>query len=171
MPSVSRKQHKLMEIAAHTPGGYGGVPQKVGKDFAAADKSAGKFKPKRNSTMKKHGDGGMMESGDGMSPRKAMASGKGGEGNFGVQSYEEEHGGMGTHPDAKAGTGAKGAMEDHERGIGHPIHHTKGHLPAQAAPGHGPHHVEGYGDHHGREQHPEHRHETKSHKERMKDGV
>jgi len=38
MPSTSAKQHKLMEIAAHTPGGYGGVPQKVGKDFAAADK-------------------------------------------------------------------------------------------------------------------------------------
>lgn len=38
MPSVSKKQHKLMEAAAHTPGGYGGVPQAVGKDFAAADK-------------------------------------------------------------------------------------------------------------------------------------
>ena len=39
MPSTSPKQHKLMEIAAHTPGGYGGVPQSVGKDFAAADKA------------------------------------------------------------------------------------------------------------------------------------
>ena len=37
MPSVSAKQHKLMEIAAHTKGGFGGVPQKVGKEFAAAD--------------------------------------------------------------------------------------------------------------------------------------
>lgn len=27
-----------MRAAAHTPGGYGGVPQKVGKDFVAADK-------------------------------------------------------------------------------------------------------------------------------------
>lgn len=27
-----------MEAAAHTKGGFGGVPQKVGKDFAAADK-------------------------------------------------------------------------------------------------------------------------------------
>ena len=27
-----------MEIAAHTKGGYGGVPQKVGKEFAKADK-------------------------------------------------------------------------------------------------------------------------------------
>ena len=38
MPSVSAAQHKLMVIAAHTPGGYGGVPQKVGKDFETADK-------------------------------------------------------------------------------------------------------------------------------------
>ena len=38
MPSKSPKQHRLMEAAAHTPGGYGGVPQKVGKEFAAADK-------------------------------------------------------------------------------------------------------------------------------------
>ena len=38
MPSKSASQHRLMEIAAHTPGGYGGVPQKVGKDFVEADK-------------------------------------------------------------------------------------------------------------------------------------
>lgn len=38
MPSVSPAQHNLMEAAAHTPGGYDGVPQAVGKDFAAADK-------------------------------------------------------------------------------------------------------------------------------------
>lgn len=38
MPSKSASQHRLMEAAAHTPGGYGGVPQKVGKDYAAADK-------------------------------------------------------------------------------------------------------------------------------------
>jgi hypothetical protein len=30
-----------MEIAAHTKGGYGGVPQSVGKDFAKADDKAG----------------------------------------------------------------------------------------------------------------------------------
>lgn len=30
-----------MEIAAHTKGGYAGVPQGVGKDFAKADDSAG----------------------------------------------------------------------------------------------------------------------------------
>lgn len=41
MPSVSKAQKRLMDAAAHTPGGYGGVPQSVGKDFAAADKAAG----------------------------------------------------------------------------------------------------------------------------------
>lgn len=28
-----------MQAAAHTPGGYGGVPQAVGKEFASADKA------------------------------------------------------------------------------------------------------------------------------------
>jgi hypothetical protein len=37
MPSKSPAQHRLMEAAAHTPGGYGGVPQSVGRDFARAD--------------------------------------------------------------------------------------------------------------------------------------
>lgn len=46
MPSKSPAQHKLMEIAKHTPGGYDGVPQSVGADFAAADKAEGKFKPR-----------------------------------------------------------------------------------------------------------------------------
>lgn len=39
MPSKSPAQHKLMEAAAHTPGGFGGVPQSVGKEFVAADES------------------------------------------------------------------------------------------------------------------------------------
>ena len=39
MPSKSRAQHNLMEAAAHTKGGYGGVSQKVGKEFAEADES------------------------------------------------------------------------------------------------------------------------------------
>lgn len=38
MPSKSAAQHRLMEAAAHTKGGFGGVPQKVGKEFANADK-------------------------------------------------------------------------------------------------------------------------------------
>jgi hypothetical protein len=29
-----------MQAAAHTPGGYGGVPQSVGREFVAADKGA-----------------------------------------------------------------------------------------------------------------------------------
>ena len=45
MPSKSPAQHRLMEAAAHTPGGYGGVPQSVGQEYASADegkKFAGK---------------------------------------------------------------------------------------------------------------------------------
>ena len=37
MPSKSPAQHRLMEAAAHTKGGFGGIPQKVGKEFANAD--------------------------------------------------------------------------------------------------------------------------------------
>jgi hypothetical protein len=43
MPSKSPAQHRLMEAAAHTKGGFGGVPQKVGKEFARADEGK-KFK-------------------------------------------------------------------------------------------------------------------------------
>jgi hypothetical protein len=42
MPSKSKSQHRLMEAAAHTKGGYGGVPQSVGKEFAKADAAKGK---------------------------------------------------------------------------------------------------------------------------------
>jgi len=38
MPSKSPAQHRLMQAAAHTKGGFGGVPQKVGKEFVQADK-------------------------------------------------------------------------------------------------------------------------------------
>ena len=37
-----------MNIAAHTPGGYGGVPEAVGKEFHAADKAKESQKSKRN---------------------------------------------------------------------------------------------------------------------------
>ena len=99
-----------------------------------------------------HHEGGeaIMGGSKGMSPRKAMASGMHAEGNFGVDSYESEHGGPSeTHPDHAAMTGAKGAMADHERGIGHSIHHSKHHHPAQAAPDHGPTHPGGHMLHHG----------------------
>lgn len=38
MPSKSESQARLMAAAAHTSGGYGGVPQSVGQDFNQADK-------------------------------------------------------------------------------------------------------------------------------------
>lgn len=41
MPSKSPAQKRLMAAAAHTRGGYAGVPQSVGKEFAAADKARG----------------------------------------------------------------------------------------------------------------------------------
>lgn len=36
-----------MAIAAHTPGGYGGVPQSVGKEFNQADKGKSVKKSKK----------------------------------------------------------------------------------------------------------------------------
>lgn len=41
MPDVSAAQKRLMQAAEHTPGGYDGVPQSVGKKFVDADKAAG----------------------------------------------------------------------------------------------------------------------------------
>lgn len=52
MPSKSKAQEKLMNIAAHTKGGYGGVPQSVGKEFHGADKHVGKFKKHHSPTQK-----------------------------------------------------------------------------------------------------------------------
>ena len=45
MPSTSKAQHNLMEAVAHDPGfaKKAGIPQKVGKDFASADRAGGKF--------------------------------------------------------------------------------------------------------------------------------
>ena len=45
MPSVSKKQHNLMEAVAHNPAFAKkvGIPQSVGQDFATADKGK-KFK-------------------------------------------------------------------------------------------------------------------------------
>jgi hypothetical protein len=44
MPDKSKSQQRLMRAAAHTPGGYGGVSQAVGREFVDADKKAGKRK-------------------------------------------------------------------------------------------------------------------------------
>jgi hypothetical protein len=41
MPSKSASQARLMAAAAHTPGGFGGVPQSVGQEFNQADKGTG----------------------------------------------------------------------------------------------------------------------------------
>jgi hypothetical protein len=37
-----------MEVAAHTKGGFGGVPEKVGKDFVAADKAEHRYRPRKD---------------------------------------------------------------------------------------------------------------------------
>lgn len=49
MPSKSPAQKRLMQAAAHTTGGYGGVPQSVGKEFVAADKAKKKPQSVRDS--------------------------------------------------------------------------------------------------------------------------
>jgi len=45
MPSKSPAQRRLMAAAAHTPGGYGGVPQSVGKEFNEADQAEASMQP------------------------------------------------------------------------------------------------------------------------------
>lgn len=47
MPSKSPAQARLMAAAAHTPGGYGGVPQSVGEKFNKADAGTGIIQPKK----------------------------------------------------------------------------------------------------------------------------
>ena len=37
MPVRSKAQNRLMQAAAHSKGGYDGVPQSVGKEFVMAD--------------------------------------------------------------------------------------------------------------------------------------
>lgn len=44
MPAKSPAQERLMRAAAHTPGGYGGVPQSVGKEFIGKDQARNKLK-------------------------------------------------------------------------------------------------------------------------------
>lgn len=54
MPSKTAKQAKLMRIAAHTPGGFGGVPQSVGQDFMHADMHT-RREARRTARAVKHG--------------------------------------------------------------------------------------------------------------------
>jgi hypothetical protein len=44
MPSKSPEQARLMAAAAHTKGGYGGVPQSTGKEFNQADTGSAQLK-------------------------------------------------------------------------------------------------------------------------------
>lgn len=59
MPSKTPAQRKLMAIAAHTPGGYGGVSQSVGQEFHSKDR--GKYgamtKNGKKKKKKHHGFG------------------------------------------------------------------------------------------------------------------
>jgi hypothetical protein len=55
MPPVSEAQRRLMQAAAHTKGGIGGVPQKVGKEFASADKGGKLPQHKSSKTSVKKG--------------------------------------------------------------------------------------------------------------------
>ena len=53
MPSVSEKQRKAMQAAAHGKSTIG-IPEKVGKEFAAADrKKGGQFNLKKEKRGKK----------------------------------------------------------------------------------------------------------------------
>lgn len=55
MPSKSPVQARLMAAAAHTPGGYGGVPQSVGKEFNTADRGTGILSSHKPHPAYRHG--------------------------------------------------------------------------------------------------------------------
>lgn len=54
MPSKSPAQARLMRAAAHTSGGFGGVPQSVGREFVAADKGSAKSRDEHMKRKAKH---------------------------------------------------------------------------------------------------------------------
>lgn len=58
MPSKSPAQHRLMEAAAHTKGGYAGVPQAVGREFVEADEREERKKGREEDRGKKCGPTG-----------------------------------------------------------------------------------------------------------------
>lgn len=62
MPSKSAAQARLMAAAAHTPGGYDGVPQKVGREFNQADKVTGILKRKSKKQPSRDGLGAYAKS-------------------------------------------------------------------------------------------------------------
>jgi hypothetical protein len=70
VPSVSKKQHNLMEAVAHNKGFAKkvGIPQSVGKDFAAADKgktfkSGGAARQNVNQPKTNHGNQALFKEG------------------------------------------------------------------------------------------------------------
>ena len=72
MPTKSPAQKRLMQAAAHTKGGFGGVPQKVGKEFVFADKRLNKGNTVKK--VKKMADGGLSSLGS-MIPGTSTAAG------------------------------------------------------------------------------------------------
>lgn len=74
-----------MQAAAHTKGGFGGVPQKVGKEFVSADKRLPSSKTKKMADGGIAGLGGMIANGPSTLPTpsavpKGSFSGTGGGG-------------------------------------------------------------------------------------------
>lgn len=49
MPSVSKKQHNTMQAAKHNPAFAKkvGIPQKVAREFVAADKRVGRYQKRK----------------------------------------------------------------------------------------------------------------------------
>ena len=77
------------------------------------------------------------------SPRKQMGMGVATDSLGKPSTYPGSGDSATRNPDMAMRSGEQGDgnhLKDHERGIGQPIEHAKGYLPAQAAPRHGPHH-------------------------------
>jgi hypothetical protein len=62
-----------MQAAAHTKGGFGGVPQKVGKEFVSADKRLPSSKAKKMADGGIAGLGGMIANGPSTPPTPASS--------------------------------------------------------------------------------------------------
>jgi hypothetical protein len=132
----------------HSGPTYAKTKAKFGAERANKQAEAVAFssaRKRKDPPMKKEHEDGMAGE-KGMSPRKAMASGAMKGGSFGAEPFHEMNDGTGMHPDHAAHTGMKEHLEDHERATPPAIHHTKHHMPAQAAPRHGAHHPGNHGN-------------------------
>lgn len=77
-----------------------------------------------------------MDTMKGVRQHKAMATdGAMASGDFGVKKFDC-YDGMNMNSESMA---SRGAMGDGSRGADKPVRHTKGKMPAQANPDHGPH--------------------------------